>query len=138
MPRQQVLQRRLARIEEYLGALERARRYSETEFLADPERYGSAERFLQLTIEALIDIGTHVIAEKALGEVRHGRDIPALLQRAGYVDATLAERWIRMIGFRNILVHEYLEIDRKVVYHVLHYQLDDIRALAGCFAQLLD
>ena len=43
-----------------------------------------------------------------------------------------------MIGVRNILVHEYLEIDRKVVYHVLHYQLDDIRALAGCFARLLD
>ena len=39
------------------------------------------------------------------------RDIPAILQQQGYLDTDLAETWLRMIGFRNILVHAYLGLE---------------------------
>ena len=42
-----------------------------------------------------------------------------------------------MIGFRNVLVHAYLEVDRQIVYRVLQEGLNDIEALKGVFAQLL-
>jgi len=45
--------------------------------------------------------------------------------------------WIRMIGFRNTLVHEYIEIDRKIVYQVLQEDLTDIEALIQVFAKFL-
>lgn len=42
-----------------------------------------------------------------------------------------------MIGFRNTLVHEYIEIDRKIVYQVLQENLDDIEGLMRVFAKFI-
>ncbi len=52
----EIIRRRLQKVDEYLNVLDGLRRYSLDDFLADPERYGSAERFLQLTIEALLAV----------------------------------------------------------------------------------
>jgi uncharacterized protein YutE (UPF0331/DUF86 family) len=90
-----------------------------------------------LAIETLIDIGNHVIAELQLGTVDHYRDVPALLAQHGYLDDTLEARWVRMIGFRSILVHDYLDVDRRIVYRVLHEDLEDLEALRRVFAQFL-
>jgi uncharacterized protein YutE (UPF0331/DUF86 family) len=43
----------------------------------------------------------------------------------------------KRLGFRNILVHDYLDVDRRMVHAVLHNQLDDVRALMRVFAQFL-
>jgi len=43
-----------------------------------------------------------------------------------------------MIGFQNILVHEYLDVDRGVVYEVLQLRLEDLRALKQALAQFLE
>jgi len=58
-------------------------------FLAYPEHYGSAERFLQLAIEAITDMGNHVVAEEELGVVNSYADVPALLGEKGYIDTQL-------------------------------------------------
>jgi uncharacterized protein YutE (UPF0331/DUF86 family) len=137
MVRPEVIHKRLHKVDEYLTILNKTQRYSRDEFLADPEKYGSAERFLQLTIEALNDIGSHVIADLNLGIVDSAGDIPRLLCDKGYFDKELRDTWIHMIGFRNILVHDYLDVDRQVVYDVLHTKLDDIHALMRVFAQFL-
>ena len=42
-----------------------------------------------------------------------------------------------MIGFRNTLVHEYVDIDRGIVYEVLQHGLEDLVALRRVFAQFL-
>jgi uncharacterized protein YutE (UPF0331/DUF86 family) len=133
----EVIRRRLQKLDEYLAILRGLQRYDLKTFLEDPERYGSAERFLQLAIETLIDIGNHVIAELQLGTVDHYRDVPALLAQHRYLDGTLEERWVRMISFRNILVHDYLDVDRRIVYRVLHEDLEDLEALRRVFAQFL-
>ena len=137
MVRPEVIRRRIEAVSENLEVLERLARYDEGEFLADPEHYGSAERFLQLALEALLDMGSHVIADVGLGVVNQGRDIPRLFREHGYIDSALEEKWLRMIGFRNILVHAYLQLDRRHVYRVLRNDLDDIRALQRTFANFL-
>ena len=105
--------------------------------MSDPQRYGSAERFLQLAVETINDIANHVIAEKNLGTVNVGRDIPHLFRLHGYVDEAVEARWVRMIGFRNILVHDYLEVDRTIVYGVLSNDLEDLRNLAKVLSRFL-
>ncbi len=47
------------------------------------------------------------------------------------------EKWIRMIGFRNTLVHDYIEIDRKIVYDLLQSSLGDLSELRHVFAHYL-
>lgn len=137
MVRAEVLRKRLNKLDEYLAILYRLRRYTYEEFVADPERYGSAERFLQLAIEALLDLGNHVIADLHLGTVEWYSDIPRLLHEAGYIDAELRETWTRMIGFRNVLVHDYLDVDRRLVYEALQQRLGDFEALRLVFVRLL-
>jgi uncharacterized protein YutE (UPF0331/DUF86 family) len=137
MVRPDVIQKRLNKVEEYLRILEGLRHYSQEEFLSNPERYGSAERFLQLAIEAIDDIGNHLIADQNLGTVDSASDIPRLLHEKSFFCEELQDTWIRMIGFRNILVHDYLDIDRQTVYGVLQNNLKDIQAIAQVFAQFL-
>ena len=133
----EVIRKRLAKLDECLTVLRAQQRYSFTEFAADPERYGSAERFLQLAIEILTDLGSHVIADEGFGTIDWHSDIPDVLAEHGYVDAALRDRWIRMIGFRNVLVHAYMDVDLHVVYDALQHGLGDIETLRGIFAQFL-
>lgn len=137
MVRPEVLRKRLLKLDEYLAILHQIRRYSHREFLDNPERYGSAERFLQLAIETLTDLGNHVIAELELGNVDWYSDVPRRLCEAGYIDNQIEQTWVRMIGFRNILVHEYLEIDREIVYRVLQDNLNDLEILKRIFVRFL-
>lgn len=137
MIRIDVIRKRLAKLDDYLAFLRRQQHYSYEAFIEDPERYGSTERFLQLTVEVLNDLGNHVIADEALGTVDWHSDIPKLLCEHGYIDSDLRDVWTQMIGFRNILVHAYLDIDRRVVYQVLQEHLEDAVALREVFAQFL-
>ena len=135
--RVEVIRKRLNKLDEYLAILHSIRRYSFEEFVANPERYGSAERFLHLAIESFSDIGNHLVADMELGIIDSYSDVPRLLHEAGYIDVELRELWIQMIGFRNVLVHDYLDVDRKLVYVILQENLGDFETLRRIFAQFL-
>ena len=98
---------------------------------------GLAERYLQLAIEVTIDLGNHIIAELNLGYPEVSHDIPEIFATKGYIDANLRETWKKMIGFRNLLVHDYADIDRAIVYDVLQNRLSDLERLREVFAQFL-
>jgi uncharacterized protein YutE (UPF0331/DUF86 family) len=135
--RPEVIRKRLNKLDEYLSILYKLRKYSLEDFVSDPERYGSAERFLHLAIEAILDMGNHVIADSDLGIVNWYSDIPSILANKGYIDSDLEKKWLQMIGFRKTLVHDYLEIDRTIVYEILRGHLEDIEASKRIFAQFL-
>jgi len=137
MVNKEVIHKRLTKLDTYLNILNKSQRYSFEAFIADPERYGSVERFSHLAIEALNDIGNHIIADDALGMVDSYRDIPTILAEKGIIKQAQRESWIMMIGFRNTLVHEYIDIDRKIVYQVLQDNLGDFQALIKDFAKFL-
>ena len=137
MVRAEIIRKKMNRLDDYLTVLKKLQRYSFQEFTADPERYGSAERFLHLAIEALIDMGNHVIADSGLGVVNWYSDIPKIMAEKEFISSELEEKWISMIGFRNTLVHEYIDIDRKIVYDVLQNNIQDLEALKRAFAHFL-
>jgi len=137
MVRVEVIRKRIEKLDEYIEILRGLQKYSLQEFLENPEHYGSVERFLQLAIETTTDIGNHIISSLGLGEVNWYSDIAAIIEEKGYINIELRERWIKMIGFRNILVHDYLEVDRKIVFDVLQNRLQDLEDLKKAFAKFL-
>jgi len=137
MVRAEVIRKRINKLDEYLNVLKSLQRYSYDEFISDPEHYGSAERFLHLAIEAITDMGNHIIADESLGIVNWYSDIPNIFANKGYIDDNLRGKWIQMIGFRNILAHEYIDIDRKLVHDVLQNKLDDLNLLKEVFIKFL-
>jgi uncharacterized protein YutE (UPF0331/DUF86 family) len=89
----------------------------------------SAERNLQKTIEALIDIGKMLVSEKQLREPANNREVFLILEENNLFPSEFMALIDRMIGMRNIIVHSYDRIDDAVVYEVLKTNLDDIRML---------
>ncbi len=79
MVRPEVLKKRLDKVDECLVLLEKMRSIPRDEFVTTPEHYLSAERLLQLSIEATIDMGNHVIADLNLGHADWGSQIPDIL-----------------------------------------------------------
>lgn len=137
MVRVEVLRKRLEKLEEYLAILRQLQGTSEGEFIRDPQKYGAAERFLHLAIEATLDMGNHVISSLRWGKVDVYRDIPERFYEQGYLDEALRETWIKMIGFRNLLIHDYLTVNRHLVYQVLQQRLEDLEKLRNLFARFL-
>lgn len=137
MVRPEIIRKRLNKLDEYLGILRGLQQYTYSEFSENPELYGSTERFLQLAIESLTDLGNHLVADNHLGTVNWYSDIPAILATNGFITNEQQEMWIQIIGFRNVLVHDYLDIDRTIVFEVLQHQLGDLESLRKVFAQFL-
>jgi uncharacterized protein YutE (UPF0331/DUF86 family) len=133
----EIVRKRLNKLDEYLDILNQIKQYSFEAFIANPEHYGSAERFLHLAIEAVNDIGNHIVADDALGTVNWYSDIPVILEENEVITIELKDLWIRMIGFRNTLVHEYIEIDRQIVYDVLQNSTRDFDRFRRVFARYL-
>jgi uncharacterized protein YutE (UPF0331/DUF86 family) len=124
-----VFERRTMRFVETLAILEHLRRTPWERFAVEPEKYGSAERFLQIAVEILDDLGAHLVARLGAGPVERYRDIPDRLHAAGRLTEAQAGVWRRVIGFRNIVVHNYLDVDRAIVFDILNNALDDLREL---------
>jgi uncharacterized protein YutE (UPF0331/DUF86 family) len=133
-----VVQTRLAKIREYVALLRRIRRVAgEERFVQDPLIYGNAERYLQLAIQAVLDISNHLVADRQLRLPADSRELFSLLATHKILPAPLAKRLVPMAGFRNILVHEYLEIDRRRVYRALKDDLADFEKFIKAVSRLL-
>jgi len=81
---------------------------------------------LQRAVQSSIDLAAHVVAEEGLGLPSELHENFSLLEKAGVLGGDLPQRLKRMVGFRNIAVHEYSEIDADVLRSILAKNLKDI------------
>ncbi len=122
---------RLQRLESYLNLLEGLRTEPRSTLLDDPIRRGALERYLQLAIEALLDIGNHLLAERGLARPETYADVFRLLSEAGLLSKPLFEESVGMAGFRNLLVHDYMRLEPERLGEILDTKLEVMRKLAS-------
>ncbi len=96
----------------------------------------SAERNLQKTIEAIIDIGKMLVADKGLREPGNNREVFLILEENNLFPTEFISLIDKIIGMRNILVHSYDRVDEAVVYGILQKNLCDVRKLCDHFKKL--
>ena len=87
-------------------------------------------------IEACVDVAQHLCAARGWGPPRTNADAMRLLGDHGVLDPGLGDRLRRAVGFRNVLVHEYVEVDDEVVVARLD-DLGDVRAFVSAVSRLL-
>lgn len=102
---------------------------TESEYLSKPEIHDLAARYLHLAVEAAIDLANHWIADRGLRTPDSNRDAFTVLEEAGEIHAGMAERLRGWAGFRNVLVHEYVNIDHRIAYAAIRDELDDLETL---------
>ena len=81
---------------------------------------------LQRAMELAIDLANHLIKEKKLGLPKESKESFALLERAEIISTDLSKKLQGMVGFRNILVHEYQKLELSVMIDVIENRLGDL------------
>ncbi|MDO9481128.1 MAG: DUF86 domain-containing protein [Hydrogenophaga sp.] len=85
------------------------------DFATDFTRQDAAVLNIQRACEACLDMGQHLIRRDRLGLPQSARDVFALLAQAGWIDTALQDTMQRMVGFRNLAVHD----DQKLLFPIL-------------------
>ncbi len=135
----EVVQRRLRILEGYLKKLRAIRARITVElFLEDSDTQDIVERNLHLAVESVLDIGQHIIASSGWQPAEEYASIFTTLEQHGVISKELLRRVHGMAGFRNLLVHEYAEIDHFQVFQVLQDHLDDLVELAQVYRQFIE
>jgi uncharacterized protein YutE (UPF0331/DUF86 family) len=120
---------RLRRLDRCVQRLRRIAATSLDAYLADEDAQAIAERHFQVAVQCLLDMANHIVAEQGLGSPEDAEELLSSLATAGAIPASLHERVRGLAGFRNILVHDYLAVDQRVVHQLLG-RLEDLVDLA--------
>ena len=128
--------RLLRSIDEGLASL--ARREAASPVQRAEETWLMAVKYAFVTvIEACIDIAQHIASVEHLGTPANNGDAMRRLGRAGVITPELADSMAKAVGFRNVLVHEYFEVDDSIVIGRLadHRDLHDFVRQVGQWIQ---
>ena len=127
LTRQKILEK-LENFKDYLEYLYQLQKEAKNEkmFLADFHLFGNTERYLQLSIQIIVDISHLIIIDLGLKRPEDNYEAISILFENKIISEKLAKKLTKMIGLRNILVHEYGKIDRKKIYKILKEQMGDL------------
>jgi uncharacterized protein YutE (UPF0331/DUF86 family) len=109
----------------------------EEEFRNDPGRLDnftvqdSIVLNLLRACEAAIDLAMHHVAETKVGIPQSSRDAFDLLEQSGLLSPESSLAMKNMVGFRNVAVHSYQQLQRPILEAILHQHLGDFEAYIG-------
>lgn len=113
-----IIERCIARVrEEYAD--------DEQNLIANVTRQDSIVLNLQRACEAAIDLAMHLVRIYRLGVPEESREAFELLRDAQLLPVELAQRLTRMVGFRNVAIHDYRKLNLEVVKSIVTTRLDD-------------
>jgi len=118
---------KIGHLRQYLAYLNKikAMALSQKEYNANFLIFGNTERYIQLSVQCLMDICHLILVERGLKIPADTGDVFSILRKDRIISEKTASNLIKMVGMRNILVHEYGEIDNEKVYDVLKNKLKD-------------
>ncbi len=128
----------MKKLEKALQILQQSSKLSFEELHDNEVLLSAVERNFQVAIECILDIGNHLIAEKGFESPDANEDIIRILRDEKVIPSDFADRIRGIAGFRNILVHEYTEIDYELLYDFLEHRLDDLREFARHLSIYMD
>ena len=121
----------------YLERLAELQQHSREALKSDWHVQSMVERNLQLAIEAVVSIAEQVIASLSLPTPESSRAALSTLADASVLTHDLAQALQQAVGFRNIIVHRYMDIDYDLVYEALQSDLGDLAAFLATISSFL-
>lgn len=137
MVKKTILAARLERLRLYLKTLREVEKFELDRFTSDPFIHGTAERYLHLSIECLLDIGNHIIADRGYRKPESYAEVFDILAEEKVISRELLQELAGMAAFRNVLVHDYLKLDLEKVHHFVRDKRKVFEELATVYAELL-
>ena len=128
---------RLEKLREFVNILKTLKGVVAEDLIEDVDKRAKAERFLQLSIEACVDIAELIIVDQRLSAPVDSADAIEILGQEKIIDHTFAKDFAKSVGLRNILVHEYIDIDYKIIAETINKRLGDFDRFAKEVASFL-
>ncbi len=129
---------KLEKLQEYVKILNSYKKSSIQDINEDFTLRGAVERYLEVSLECVLDIGEMVISKEGFRKPETYKEVIVILGEAGIFPIEFAERFAEAAKFRNILVHMYAEVDVGMVYDVLQNNLGDFDEFAKYIAAYLE
>lgn len=125
--KQKILEK-LENFKQYLEYLHKLRDEARDEkvFLSDFHLFGNTERYLHLCIQIIIDISHLIIIDLGLKRPQDNYEAVFMLYENKIITSVLSKKLDKMIGLRNILVHEYGKIDEREIFSILKKNIKDL------------
>jgi len=128
------IERCIAQVESYYAL----RAGSDLPFIKNHLLQDAIAMNLQRMAELAIDIANYLIKKKKLGLPQDSADAFVLLQRAGLISEEMVRHMKGMVGFRNVLVHEYKKLDVSVMVNVVENHLREPLIFATLALQIME
>lgn len=124
-----IVSQRSAWIKEMVEALQDLPIHNRKKFLSNKHTIAAAESYLRRSLEALFDIGRHILARRFGAPVTEYKEIAQSLLERKILQRKEAEILRQMAGYRNRMVHFYHEISPEELQEICAHHLDDIKTL---------
>lgn len=121
-----IVKKKINAIQFSLGRINKYRSLSLEEFIEDNDAKDIVAHNLFLALQNVIDIGTHIIADANWEEPNFLSEIPEILAKEGVITAELVKPLQGMIGLRNLIAHEYGDLDFITIYRIVQEDLGDL------------
>jgi uncharacterized protein YutE (UPF0331/DUF86 family) len=123
------VRRHLLAIDEALQRLRAYRSRTLAELTGDRDQVWAVERGLQLCAQNALDIATHIAAGSGRDVADYASAVDTLAD-LGILPGEFATRFRGIAGFRNVIVHGYLDLDLAILHRLLQTGLDDFVVFA--------
>ncbi len=127
MPDKLLIQQRLSMIDDFCMELELLQEMPKDQFL-EKRNTAAAESFLRRSLEAVFDIGRHILAKSGhLDLTGEYKSIATGLAKHNIITDQLSETLFEMAGYRNRLVHLYHQVTEEELYSIVQSNIVDLR-----------
>jgi len=133
----EVVRNKLEHLEEYINDLEEYQDLSFERLTGDKVLFRYLERTIHLAVESVLDIGSHIISDERLGNPKFNSEIIEILAENEIIKENV-EGYIKMAKFRNVIVHDYAEIDPEILLMIIKENLSDLKAIFKWYKEYID
>lgn len=133
-----VIEDRIKKVYNCVQRLERYRKLSLEQYIENRDAQDIVERNFQVAIQACMDMANYIVARKRLPVPENEGNVFTILGEHGVISRELATRIRGMVGFRNVLVHDYLKIDAPTVHYLLTHNLEHFYAYCNAIMDFLE
>jgi len=133
-----VAESKLKAMDGYYSQLLEYRKYPQDKLKNDPTLKAALERYLYLLCQSAIDLGETVIALKDFYRPGSYSEIFQTLKEKQIISPELAQKLIKMTGFRNAIIHDYQKFEFSVAYQVLMVGIEDIKEFESTIKNYLN
>jgi len=124
----EIVRDKIIHLEEYINDLAEYRDLKIEKLISDKILFRYLERTLHLAVDAILNIGYHIISDERLGNPVSNKETIKILAENNIIKENI-DNYIKMAQFRNIIVHDYADIDPEIMLKIINENISDLKTI---------